>query len=301
MSPHWVKLLWDTPFVFKAAAVGGAYAWLKQRWDVRKQARLNEESRTWPAARARVVAVQAHPVEKEKRNQKWYGLLTYSYIVDEVEIGEHREWFASEDEADEWVRLLRGRVLNVLVKPGDPKVSVWPQAEAEEVRRSVVRTVVDQEPAVLPPWMEVVRLLGLVVSLVGAAVSAALEAARILTYLGYPTPVYEARYLLFIAIGCSMVAARIFSKRYPGRSLAALASNFRDPAVKLLLRVLGVLEGSALVSFWLHAGDFGDLRLAYVGPVAAAIWSGLFATAATTFWLCGERNPRAEHELAPPR
>jgi len=278
------------------------YAAVHRWWVQRKQRLLSEASRGWPTHRGRVVAVQAvRDGRDDQRGGMWSGLLTYSYIIDEVEIGEYRQPFSSEAEADEWVRALREKTVTVAVDPSDKRRSIWVQDEATAAKNAAVTASLDDRAVMLPGWLEAVRLGTLAVAVVGAIVCVALEARELLSILGY-APAKTSHVSGYVPAGAAMcfgIAAYVFAKRYPGSSMATIGNRFQGPVINVFLKGLGLLEGSLLFWLWLRYSDGGVLTNALASRVIfSGVWGGLFAGAAVALWIAGRRATQT-HELAP--
>jgi hypothetical protein len=298
---HIFSIVWKIPGHFSFLLLAAAIAYVRRWWEQRKQRLLTEESKDWPTYRARVIAAQAVKDKDENSHGRWMGLLTYSYIADEVEIGEYKQLFRAESDADDWARYLRGRTLTVAVDPRDHRRSIWLKDEADAAVEAVTKASKTSEPVPLSAWMEFVRVLMIVVAALGAGVSLWAEVEFLLQLSGrvggssdrYAVP------LAVAAIGCSLIAGWVFAKRFPGRSMQSIAGRFTDPVVKLLLKGLGVLEGVLGVWLWTHfsLGDVGmnDLVSSAIGVAA---WGGIFAASAVALWVAGTTR-REAHELSP--
>jgi len=296
-------LLLHMPHFAQVALGSAVYAWVRRWWVQRKQRLLSEESRAWSTYRGHVIAAQAVRDGTDKNKGKWIGLLTYSYIVDEVEIGEYRQPLGSEAEADEWARGLRGKTVMVAVDPADKLRSIWVADEAEAARDAAVKTSLDAETAELPVWLEAVRMVTFAVAAAGAAVSAVVEVRELMLLYRHASPMENrmAGLLSTAAIACSGIAAYVFSKRFPGSSMGDIGKRFKDPVIDLFLKVLGVVEGSVFFGLWWRFGEDGRLMNELTSnAVFSAAWGGLLAAAAVALWVCGRRLP-VEHELAPER
>jgi hypothetical protein len=295
-------LLWHTPEYFKIMVASAVYAAVHRWWVQRKQRLLSEASRGWPTHRGRVVAVQAvRDGRDDQRGGMWSGLLTYSYIIDEVEIGEYRQPFSSEAEADEWVRALREKTVTVAVDPADKRRSIWVQDEATAAKDAAVKASLEDRAVTLPGWLEAVRLGALSVAVVGTLICVALEAHELLVVFGY-APASTGRVSGYVPAGAAMcfgIAAYVFAKRYPGSNMDAIGSRFQGPVINVFLKGLGLVEGTLLFWLWLRYSDGNILTNTLVSRVIfSGVWGGLFAGAAVTLWVAGRRVPQT-HGLAP--
>jgi hypothetical protein len=295
-----LMLLWHMPHFVYLGIATATYAAVRRWWVQLRQRLISEESKAWPTYRGRVVAVQAVRDGTDENKGKWCGLLTYSYIADEVEIGEYRQPFDSEDEADEWVRALRGGVVTVAVDPKDQRRSIWKPEEADATRKLAEGALLDAETAELSPWLEVRRVATLAVAVTGALTSAAIEVRELILIYTHATATsaHAVAWLSTGSLACSGIAAYVFAKRFPGSRMADIGKRFKDPFISLFLKVLGIVEGSLFVGLWWSFGE-GDLANKLTSSsLFSALWGGLFAAASIALWVCGQRLP-VEHELAP--
>ncbi len=299
-----LTLLWHMPHAVYLGLATAACAAVRRWWVQRQQRLMTEESKSWPTYRGRVVAVQAVRDGAEKDKGKWGGLLTYSYIADEVEIGEYRQPFDSEAEADEWVRALRGGTITVAVDPRDQRRSIWIAEEADATRKAAQTAWLDAETAELPVWMKAARMVTLAAAVAGAAASVVIEVRELMAMYAHSAAT-DTRATGLLPVGafvCSAIAAHIFAKRFPGSRMGDIGKRFKDPVVKVFLKALGIVEGSLFFGIWWNYGEGGGgvNEVASNALLLTALWGGLFAGATVALWVAGRKLP-VQHELAPER
>jgi len=300
-------LLWHMPHFVWVGVATAAYASVRRWWIQRQQRLMREESQSWPRYRGRVVAVQAIRDGTEKDKGKWCGLLTYSYIANEVEIGEYRQTFDSEAETDEWVRALRGGVVTVAVDPRDERRSIWIAEEADATWKAAETAWLDAETAELPVWLELARMATFAIAVTGAVASVVIEVRELRVIYGQSAAAlpratgWLTGLLSTGAILCSSVAAYIFAKRFPGSRMQEIGKRFKEPLIGVFLKGLGIIEGSLFFGLWLSYGEGGGgMNGVTSHAIYSALWGGLFAASAVALWVAGRKLP-VQHELAPAR
>jgi hypothetical protein len=98
--------------------IPGAIAarWVQKIYQTRRQARAQEG---WPSTEATIQSAKVH-VE----GRRHWAEITYTYFVDEYRVGTYLRNFKREEEADDFVRQLKDRRLQVHYKPNSPETSV---------------------------------------------------------------------------------------------------------------------------------------------------------------------------------
>jgi hypothetical protein len=120
--PAVLKLLAKFGLIPGAAAGYGGRK-LYQKW------RQNKAFSGWPSTEARVQYARVHT---EGPKQHWVEL-TYTYFVGEYRSGTHVHWFRKEEEADEFVRQIRDKRLQVRYNPAKPDESAILDRDLEMV------------------------------------------------------------------------------------------------------------------------------------------------------------------------
>lgn len=283
-------------------AVGSwTWAWWKQR----THRLLVQEAANWPTQSARVLSAQ---VIQEKRggesdSRVWSVLVTYSYVANEVEVGEYRHVFHDELAADAWCSSLHQKTLTVHVDPADPRRSIWMESAALESIGNAAPIAYRDEGEPLTGIVEFVRLAILVASVIGLLLSAWVQVTALSgkPFLDAKTNFGGVFAMHLGAIVCSVAAGAVFKDRFPiGRS-RPFGNGFFDPSVPLLLKVLSAYGISVFVIFWARS-FFGFETDGWSGGsvMFSAIWAIFFGESAATCWSAGRRVP-LRNELAPKR
>ncbi len=116
---HWgVLLLWIIKLLKVFGIIPGAIAasWLRKLYQRRRQTKAMEG---WPSTEATVQSGRVH-----SEGRRHWAELTYSYFVAEYHAGTYVKNFHKEDDADEFVRQLRDKRLQVHYNQSKPEVSV---------------------------------------------------------------------------------------------------------------------------------------------------------------------------------
>jgi hypothetical protein len=124
----WTRLarLWILPIKWVggfAAAWGGLYF---RRW---KKRRSEESAQSWPLIEARVSNGKVVPIPKTSR---FLATLEYIYFLDEYHTGKYTHEFSKESDADEFVRNMRDKRVQVRYKQSNPDQSVLEQSIIEQ-------------------------------------------------------------------------------------------------------------------------------------------------------------------------
>ncbi len=110
------------PLAFVAGWAGIHY----QRW--RKQ-RDEDVAQGWPSVDGRIAGGTVKPVPKTKR---FLATLNYTYFVGEYRTGKYVHEFASEPDADEFVRTMKDKHVQIRYKESNPAKSVLEQRTIEQ-------------------------------------------------------------------------------------------------------------------------------------------------------------------------
>ena len=98
--------------------IPGAIAarWMQKLYQKRRQTKAMEG---WPATQATIQSGKVHT-----EGGRHWAEITYTYFVDEYRVGTYVKNFKREEEADDFVRQLKDRRLQVHYKPNSPERSV---------------------------------------------------------------------------------------------------------------------------------------------------------------------------------
>ena len=125
---HWGLLVyWIIKFLKIFGIIPGAIAarWVQKLYQTRRQARAMEG---WPSTEA---TIQSGKVHTEARRH--WAEITYTYFVDEYRVGTYVRNFKREEDADDFVRQLKDKRLQVHYKPASPDTSVILDRDLEMV------------------------------------------------------------------------------------------------------------------------------------------------------------------------
>jgi hypothetical protein len=116
---HWGLLIaWAIKLLKTFGIIPGAIAarWVQKLYQKRRQAKAREG---WPSTDA---TIQSGKVHTEGRRH--WAEITYTYFVDEYRVGIYVRNFKREEDADDFVRQLKDKRIQVHHKPGKPDTSV---------------------------------------------------------------------------------------------------------------------------------------------------------------------------------
>jgi hypothetical protein len=117
----WIYLL-KWPIAFVAGWAGIHY----QRW--RKQ-RAESRALGWPSVNGRISGGAVKPIPKTKRS---LATLNYTYYVGEYYTGTYVHEFENEDDADEFVRVMKDKQVPIRYQESNPAKSVLEQRTVEQ-------------------------------------------------------------------------------------------------------------------------------------------------------------------------
>jgi hypothetical protein len=106
---------------------GSALAIKYTRWQRRRK---ESWAQGWPSAEARILHGKVVPVPKTNR---YLATLTYSYYVEEYRSGTYTHEFTREAEADEFIRQMKDKKVQIRYDPGRPGNSVLEQSAVEQM------------------------------------------------------------------------------------------------------------------------------------------------------------------------
>ena len=107
-----------------------AIAWITiylKRWQKRRKEAV---AQGWPSAEARILSGKVVPIPKTNR---FLATLTYTYFVEEYRSGTYTHEFAHEPEADDFVRQMKDKKVQIRYNPTNPDTSVLEQAAVEQM------------------------------------------------------------------------------------------------------------------------------------------------------------------------
>jgi hypothetical protein len=117
----WIYVL-KWPLSFAA----GWVAILYRRW---RNGRSEVAAQGWPSAEGVIVSGEAKPIPKTKR---FHATLRYTYFVGEYRSGIYTHDFASEAQADDFVRHMKDKRVQIRYKESNPDRSVLEQRTIEQ-------------------------------------------------------------------------------------------------------------------------------------------------------------------------
>ena len=112
--------------LYLVAFVFGWVAIYFHRWQKRRRENI---AQGWPSVQGVVVSAKVHPLPKTKH---FHAILQYTFFVDEYRTGKYVHEFSNEDEADEFVRQLKDKRLQIRYKQSNPDKSVLEQSVVEQ-------------------------------------------------------------------------------------------------------------------------------------------------------------------------
>ena len=113
-------LKWPLSFV---AGWGAIYV---RRW---RKSHAENIAQGWPSVEGVIVSTKVTPIPKTAR---FHATLQYTYFVDEYRTGKYVHEFQNEDEADEFVRQMKDKRLQIRYKESNPDNSVLEQSVVEQ-------------------------------------------------------------------------------------------------------------------------------------------------------------------------
>jgi Protein of unknown function (DUF3592) len=117
----WIYLLkWPLAFV---AGWGSIYI---SRW---RKTRRENAAQGWPSVEGRIQGGKVSPIPKTSR---FLATLTYSYFIEEYRSGEYVHEFTQEDDADNFVRQMKDKSVQIRYNQSNPNKSVLEQRAIEQ-------------------------------------------------------------------------------------------------------------------------------------------------------------------------
>jgi hypothetical protein len=106
--------------------VAGWVAILFRRW---RKSRDENMAQGWPSVEGVIVSGKVSPIPKTSRS---HVVLQYTYFVGEYRTGEYLHDFASESEADDFVRQMKDKRVQIRYDQSSPNKSVLQQSVVEQ-------------------------------------------------------------------------------------------------------------------------------------------------------------------------
>jgi hypothetical protein len=103
----------------------GAIYW--RRWRKRRREAI---AQSWPSVEGVIIRGDVLPIPKTNR---FTATLQYSYFVEEYRAGEYTHEFQKESDADDFVRQLRDKRVQIRYKQSNPDKSVLEQSTLEQL------------------------------------------------------------------------------------------------------------------------------------------------------------------------
>jgi len=125
MAPHYSRLwVFVIRYGIYFAAAWGAVYW--RRWQKRRRETI---AQTWPSIEGVILSGEVAPTPK---TSCFLATLQYTYFVEEYRTGEYVHEFAKETDADDFVRQLKDKRVQIRYKQSNPDESVLEQSVVEQ-------------------------------------------------------------------------------------------------------------------------------------------------------------------------
>lgn len=106
-----------------------SFAWAAVNWRRWQKRRRETIAQQWPSVEGVILSGQVAPVPK---TSCFLVTLQYTYYVEEYRTGKYIHEFAKENDADDFVRQLRDRRVQIRYKQSNPDKSVLEQSVVEQ-------------------------------------------------------------------------------------------------------------------------------------------------------------------------
>jgi hypothetical protein len=106
--------------------VAGWTAIYFRRW---RKARVEEQAQGWPSVEGLVIGGKVSPIPK---TSQFHASLQYTYFVGEYRTGKYDHDFSSEEQADEFVRAMKDKRVQIRYDSSNPDRSVLEQRIIEQ-------------------------------------------------------------------------------------------------------------------------------------------------------------------------
>jgi hypothetical protein len=110
-------------------ALPTAFAWGAIYWRRWQKTRQEDIAQGWPSADGLIVSAKVEPIPKTTR---FNAVLQYTYFRDEYRSGRYNHEFMKEEDADEFVRQMRDKRVQIRYKESNPDKSVLEQSVVEQ-------------------------------------------------------------------------------------------------------------------------------------------------------------------------
>ncbi len=118
--------LWADVFKYTLYLVGGWGVVLFRRW---KKTHDENIAQGWPSTEGRI---QDGKVARIPKTTHFLATLTYTYFIEEYRTGKYTHEFSKESDADDFIRQMKGKSIQIRYKQSDPNKSVLEQSVIEQ-------------------------------------------------------------------------------------------------------------------------------------------------------------------------
>jgi hypothetical protein len=122
-------LFWGYGIKYALYLVAFVFGWIAiyfHRWQKRRRENI---AQGWPSVQGVVVSAKVEPIPKTKH---FHAILQYTFFVDEYRTGKYIHEFSNEEDADDFVRQLKDKRLQIRYKQSNPDKSVLEQSVVEQ-------------------------------------------------------------------------------------------------------------------------------------------------------------------------
>jgi hypothetical protein len=105
-------------------------AWVALYWRRWRKRRREEIAQSWPSVEGIILGGRVLPIPKTTRCN---AILQYSYFVEEYRSGEYTHEFQKESDADDFIRQLKDKRVQIRYKQSNPNKSVLEQRTIEQL------------------------------------------------------------------------------------------------------------------------------------------------------------------------
>jgi hypothetical protein len=276
------------PWFIAAVVASIAFTMIRSVWKKAAEEKLQAQATAWPTTRARIVAAQVIKVPgNENKDVSWRGLVTYSYIGRETQIGEFDYVFDDEQVADAWAESLKGETVTVHVDPLDETQSRWLEAQ------SGIDKAADKErygaiaQSDLPFAMRALAAVTVAVAGAGALISIGAQVADLYDVDFLQPDAHAAAFfsMHIAAIVSAIAAAAVFKARFPKLNQGTGLQRLSKPMVTNLIKTFSVYGTGVFLWYWakMFFGLPGD-PVNVIVLMFSSIWLVFFTSSATYAW-----------------